>query len=495
MAFHSKSTPESLLPRSDSKNPATTCKGITSNGRPCRRSLAQSANASTASSPREGPGVLAVVPNVDGRKHGAAAFYCWQHQDQATALVGGHGGETEILSLQPRNSTESLAAQLGVLSIDEDRSRRHMARRGNHSSRPVRRDTLPSTWQGVPSPLMSVPEGHLPQRPGGSARKRRRGDLHVTFLCCTRSSDIKPEHLAALKPVPPQRSHRPLTSRPPPGINIESSPQSNWQSAHPQPPPLAQVAPPKASQGDRSQSQSAYTQALLSFIPAHLNSATREVLLAELSKSLTAADREPGYIYIFWLTPRDGPQPGASDASTLLAPPTRPAVHGRRTSDIMRTYSVKAPDGPKRRTLMLKIGRANNVHRRMVEWSRQCGHHITLLRYYPTASQTGGFSASPSPAASPSRKPVPSPGRSTQGRDDNDNGDGSSLPTKVSLVPRVERLIHAELASQRVIRACEGCGRQHREWFAIDATREGVRNVDQTVRRWVEWGIEEGKGL
>ena len=39
MSFQDR-TPESLVQRSDSKNPATTCKGITSSGRPCRRALA-----------------------------------------------------------------------------------------------------------------------------------------------------------------------------------------------------------------------------------------------------------------------------------------------------------------------------------------------------------------------------------------------------------------------------------------------------------------------
>lgn len=35
------------------------------------------------------------------------------------------------------------------------------------------------------------------------------------------------------------------------------------------------------------------------------------------------------------------------------------------------------------------------------------------------------------------------------------------------------------------------CGREHREWFEVEGvregSREGVREVDEVVRRWVGW--------
>lgn len=46
-ANHFLNTPEALLGRSDSKNPATTCRGITGSGRPCRRALAVGKNGLT----------------------------------------------------------------------------------------------------------------------------------------------------------------------------------------------------------------------------------------------------------------------------------------------------------------------------------------------------------------------------------------------------------------------------------------------------------------
>ena len=58
---------------------------------------------------------------------------------------------------------------------------------------------------------------------------------------------------------------------------------------------------------------------------------------------------------------------------------------------------------------------------------------------------------------------------------------------------RVERLIQLELAEKRVKRVCAGCAKEHREWFEVEATREGLRAVDEVVRRWVGWGAGLGE--
>ena len=55
---------------------------------------------------------------------------------------------------------------------------------------------------------------------------------------------------------------------------------------------------------------------------------------------------------------------------------------------------------------------------------------------------------------------------------------------------RVERLIHIELENQRVIRDCNECGKQHKEWFEVEASRDGVKAVDEVVRRWVRYAEE-----
>jgi hypothetical protein len=61
---------------------------------------------------------------------------------------------------------------------------------------------------------------------------------------------------------------------------------------------------------------------------------------------------------------------------------------------------------------------------------------------------------------------------------------------------KVERLVHLELAGRGLRVAdrerCGACGREHREWFEVEASREGVRGVDEVVRRWVEWDEAQG---
>lgn len=124
-----------------------------------------------------------------------------------------------------------------------------------------------------------------------------------------------------------------------------------------------------------------------------------------------------------------------------------------------------------KKTIMLKIGRANNVTRRMNEWQRQCGYKLNLVRWYPYVSSTSS--------------PQPSPGGQRR---------QSDVVRKVPCVKRVERLIQLELAEKRVLRYCETCGKEHREWFEVEASQEGVKGVDECVRRWVGWAERQGGG-
>src|SRR5271155_2776658 len=154
--FHN--TPESLLGRSDSKNPATTCKGITASGRPCRRALALSPRSSPAPSPQQGSGVLAVVSSETAA--GVAAFFCWQHQDQAQVLIRDSSQRTSLLPLKERSSIETLVDRLRVFGIDESpgapKKTRRTPRR-QKAAHTVTRDALPTTWQNVEAPLLQLP--------------------------------------------------------------------------------------------------------------------------------------------------------------------------------------------------------------------------------------------------------------------------------------------------------------------------------------------------
>lgn len=403
-------TPESLLPRSDSRNPATTCRGITSQGRPCRRSLA-SPNPSPAPTPRK----------RDPRQEAidAASLYCWQHKDQDTSANPPTNGITPV---KTRTSIDTLLDRLGVLQINDP-----------VSSKPK----PPHTYQSRPS-------------------EKRRRRKH-TFCCCFQigedsGEDDKP---TSFQPRPP----RPAYGVPPSSNQNVAMPATAGRPQH------AQVSP---SLSDRP---------LSSCIPSTVPPQTASILIAELAKPISSADDE-GYIYMFWLTPpttttqrsaesavaRDIASsllPQAPQSSNSLRPPTQP----RSVSDAIRAAQdmnalTSNPTSTKPGTLRLKIGRTSNVHRRLAEWSKQCSYDLTLIRYYPYT---------PSHPSQDSASLVP-------GR-------------KVPHVHRVERLIHLELAAQRIqdLGQCPECGKEHREWFEVEAEKESLRRVDECIRRWVSW--------
>ncbi|KAL2754208.1 hypothetical protein ACRALDRAFT_1063118 [Sodiomyces alcalophilus JCM 7366] len=189
--------------------------------------------------------------------------------------------------------------------------------------------------------------------------------------------------------------------------------------------------------------------------------------MAELARPYVDSE-EPGYIYMFWMTPSSDPaRPPVDAARSLLAPPSPPssstttaAARRRRPSDVISSYArnTNGSDNGKKETMLLKIGRAANVQRRMQQWSRQCGYDVEVIRYYPYLP-SGSEGARQTPRMTPH-------------------------------CHRVERLVNIELAGMelRAMRgSCETCGREHREWFEVEASRRGIRTVDEVIRRWVEW--------
>jgi hypothetical protein len=501
MAFTGR-TPESLIPRSDSRNPATTCKGINKSGRPCRRP-----NDAKVS---QDDGVLAVVSVVgdsDEDEIGAAAYFCWQHKDQAEHLAAqvSSGPATHLYPLKERNSIDTLAERLGILEVDEPtqqtQRKRRENRRDNSTSgpKPPRRINRPATWDNIEGPLMSVPSDIMASekrrpRPPKPAPRKQKPSLWAS-LCCG-SADEEPVEVARHKKP---TSQRPVAAQYVPGTPMQQVPQAppRVQPGHrrrtsatvPKPPtsstPQTSSVPGRKPLGEKvarplnkTTPAESETAQLLRYIPQTLSPQLTSTLLKEMAKPISPHDDE-GYIYIFWLTPDSlGPAP-SSTASSLLTPPSRPD-QSRRTSDVLRQYSVKQPqrsradtarqppsnDPPPRNTIFLKIGRANNVHRRMNEWQRQCGYSLSLVRYYPYTPSTP--SPTPSPQTSPNRRV-------------------SDVGRKVPNANRVERLIHLELGEQRVMKNCDACGKTHKEWFEVEANKEGVKKVDEVVKRWVEW--------
>ncbi|KAL7771493.1 hypothetical protein CFE70_001438 [Pyrenophora teres f. teres 0-1] len=453
-------TPESLIPRSDSRNPATTCKGITKSGRPCRRPIDAKAS--------NDEGVIAVVSVVnddsDDEEIGAAAYFCWQHKGQAEQLAAqtSSGPATQLYPLKERNSIDTLVERLGVLDVNEPgeekeeagaRAKKKKETRASASSRPPRRVNRPPTWDTVQGPLMSVPSDLMAKRkdhprPWKPAAQRKKQSFWSSLCCGSADNDdedttqsLPPHHSNSrphiqqspqtpLAPHPqPQRRRRRSSNTQPPPAQATASPQTT--PLHPCiPPHLPPTSPPPSSPNSANQSP-----------PRR-----RRLHLHILAHALSRRSRTGIYSIQF----------------TRRTTGARNQANERCDEAIFRQGDKQGDEkedgGDKDPTILLKIGRANNVHRRMNEWSRQCGYSLSLVRYYPY---------------------IPS--------SSSNHTTSTTTPRKVPHASRVERLIHLELAAHRVVQQCGACGKTHREWFRVGASREGVAGVDEVVRRWVGW--------
>lgn len=496
MPFNDR-TPESLVSRADSKNPATTCRGITSNGRPCRRALASQKLTSIT---RVHTGLTSIT-RVHTGVLDPTVLYCWQHRDQASTPTSDIRHPTASQHARPdpiqeRSSLDSLVGRLGIMSMADlsqqnknygdprarYSTRYHQHRTDDHAvnhGAPRRKPVKPTA-----GPPASVPS----EKPLSTPRKKL--GFWASLCCMTSQNDDDyyeivrhkqrihnpaPQTQYASRPEPPQSQPSRPNVHPRPLANSSPSPTTTRPSlvdssiSMPLRRPMAELSSQRTNMRTMSAPD---TRHLLSFIPRRLSPQTTSALLSELSKPISPHDEE-GYIYIFWLTDTNI-TPSEDAAASLLAPPT--PRRNRRPSDVMSEYSHT--DAQAKNTIKLKIGRANNVHRRMNEWTRQCGYNLSLVRFYPYVPSTN-----PSPAASPVRKPGLYPDLSRPAAERL----VSDQVRKVQHAHRVERLIHLELAGCRVKKDCQACGKEHREWFEIDATETGVKGVDEVIRRWVRW--------
>jgi hypothetical protein len=350
--------------------------------------------------------------------------FCWQHKDQATPVSPAQRPQSQSPPIKNRTSVDTLVDRLGLLELEEERKK---AKR-----KPGRKYDEKMEWHGTTR----------------SANPRPEASSYGFFCCCFGFGE---------EPIPPKRSQIP---------SQKASQKPNTTPSRPNIQPM-QYAPQTQNAG-RTQSRPSLsrntisqTSALLSLIPPTTSPQIASSLLAELAKPVSEVDGE-GYIYIFWLTSESLPATPPSEAApSLLEIPSR-RNGGLRTSDIMQTFSTSSrdPKSAKSKTILLKIGRASNVQRRLNEWSRQCGYNLSLIRYYPY--QTSSASNTP---------PV--------------------VPRKVPNAHKVERLIHIELGQKRATGSgkCDSCGREHKEWFEVEASRRSVKDVDEVVRRWVDWGM------
>ncbi|KAL8705759.1 MAG: hypothetical protein Q9225_008008, partial [Loekoesia sp. 1 TL-2023] len=341
-------------------------------------------------------------------------------------------------------------------------------RKRRTTPKPARKEELPEKWQEIPGSLLAVSTSERPPRQPAS-RQRRPHPL-LSFLCCAASDDLEvhratpvvPQREAASSTPACQNQNAPL----PPRVqqHMRPSKQESRRRSSSARPALADKPTNPVNRPTLSRDPSSHTEGLLAWIPKSLPPQTTSQLLAELAKPVSEHDDE-GYIYMFWLTTKS-----ASDASALLTPSPMPSPRARRTSSGSPGFSPspqsKAVDANSP-AILLKIGRASNVQRRMNEWTRQCGYNLSLIRFYPYIPST--------PQSSPSSRALSASQTPPLG------------PRKVPHAHKVERLIHLELAEKRVKKDCETCGKEHREWFEVSGDRQGVKAVDEVIRRWVRW--------
>ncbi|KAK2069135.1 hypothetical protein P8C59_003740 [Phyllachora maydis] len=325
------------------------------------------------------------------------SLYCWQHKEQASlsarSTPGPRLSSTPVLE-EERTSLDTLADRLGLVAQAQDEAEAEKAKKAKSNARPgakVKAKPKPN-----PSPARPPPK---------HTRPKARKELHL--CCCFRVPIKEVETTPAARPRPrPVPSHGPSSpvARPSAGKrpSMSSVGGDGGRSSHHSP----------------THSTSSQTAQYLSLIPSTASPQTASLLMSELAKPMSRQD-EAGYIYIFWLTPTTQAATAPIEAArSLLAPPTRPTSGQRRASDVFASFA----DGK----ILLKIGRATNVQRRLNEWQRQCGYKLSLMRYYPG----------------------------------------------IRVADREK---------------CAACGREHREWFEVEASRTAVGEVDEVVKRWVDW--------
>jgi hypothetical protein len=126
--------------------------------------------------------------------------------------------------------------------------------------------------------------------------------------------------------------------------------------------------------------------------------------------------------------------------STILSKPlTEASLRSTSTSGYVYIYTFPPPSGTPAR--FLKIGNASKIDARLKQWERQCGHEPTLLCHFET-----------------------------------------------HLYKQVERIVHAQLANERLreVNGCAGCGKKHKEWFDVKLYTAGA-----ILGLWTAWSLRK----
>jgi hypothetical protein len=125
-----------------------------------------------------------------------------------------------------------------------------------------------------------------------------------------------------------------------------------------------------------------------------------------------------------------------------------------------------------------KVGRAQNLTRRLYQWSRSCPYTPLLVEFFPSPPE-GLLKRTPSSS-------------SLSSLFRNEIASARHDLVKCTITHRVERLIHLELEDRfgRVDisrRECK-CGKAHKEWFRGGNGRQGGwEEVRDVIVRWINF--------
>lgn len=478
---HIRDSPEFRLSRSDSKDPLTTCQGVTSNGRKCRRTVISSKDALKKE---------AISRQLNGKierklEVRPEELFCWQHKDQV-ALAKTKIATATTTKLRGRSSIDTIVERVGLLNVNEAPTANHRETRANvlRESYTPRREKRaqedrrqaqalplePSQKSAVVSaiqpPLFKKKTGtrerllcfitgvspdDLPEmivrRKTGHRRTASHSEPRVSRIPTNYKSESPIRPTTAVPDTEKRHSGMIYTLRP-----AEARVQQRYRQSLPSDISQTSLRPTMLAHTSSS-SSSSQTQSLLSWIPTSLSPETTSKLLQKLSEPLSSSE-EWGYLYIYCVTSQKT-VPSADIIPSLIPHRTdnsRPITEVLRSAGVPPNRVRKDGHTPAASTITLKIGRAINVSRRLTQ---QCAQNLTLVRYYP-------YSPS-SPNAPP--------------------------PKKAPNIHRLERLVHIELGDRRfkLQDPCGQCGKRHQEYFEIEATTEHLRMVDECARRWVRF--------
>ncbi|EEP79343.1 conserved hypothetical protein [Uncinocarpus reesii 1704] len=471
---HVRDCPEFHLSRSDSKNPLTTCQGVTSDGRKCRRTVVPV---------KDAPKREAAAKQLNGIKTGRTEvqteeLFCWQHQHQASLVTPKPvAAAARVTQLRKKSSIDTIVERVGLMNVEDrpaakareaqirpSRNPHHHAHR--ERSDPQDRTDRPKT-RNVPLQPRKI-NVEAPVVCMSSAKKKKPSATRrlLCFLAGVDERDIpqvsvrrRPDHFKtpSLEPrvartppnYQPQYARRPTTAGNEPDrrrseLSPTSRPKEPRRNQRQSLPANFHHNPSRPSMLAQTTSSSSQTQSLLSWIPSSLSPETTSKLLQKLSEPLSASE-EWGYIYIYCVTPSKT-VPLADVLPSLIphrgeiCPPTTEILHsaGMSPNHVHKNKSSRATN-----TITLKIGRAVNVSRRLTQ---QCAQNLTLVRYYPYSSSSANAPA----------------------------------PRKAPNIHRLERLVHIELSDRRfkLQDPCGQCGKRHQEYFEIEADTEHLRMVD-----------------